>query len=843
MKMRTLTKILALLTLMISLFVGYSTFVVDHVETLTPTEAVTPVCYIKSSGKKYTRIEKAVQVANNSASNETIVVMDGVNPVIESSFTINSNVTLLISYSGETLSNKAANIKNTETDLSKQVLKKTVILSNKATITNNGTIEIGGVLSGGSGNQPFAGHTGVDYAQILMTPGTKITNSGSIFCFGYIRDGDYNKETKEFTYKYYETGGGKIENTGGHFYIPFILRDYRGGTSMVSIGNSIDTYHVSAFNQIDFRNVTCSISFDYYSHMIAYANLYTGEAAGGIIKAQMNSTDIAFIGLADSLGSYLIEPTNENFKLVAHTNINDEVTQVDIFGGAKTNAMKLDVHVGDGALSFDASVSTEKVFFPLSFRIQVELHKAANQSTASFAIDQKYKIMAGSSITIDEGVTLNANEIIVYGKDDFIDGSSSSQNIGGTKYPRSNPVTGKALEEGKLIVNGTLNVSTLGGFIYTQTNKALLNINSSASSTSNEAKTQDTSSRLPTGYKLSDVYTISKNVSFMTLNNYSQSTFVQLDNVPVGSYPSFERNSSYGFISDQTIFNINYVDDFDNVTSHGITVNNNVTQITKNTVVNLETPTNDDLVFAGFYMLSGSTKINISKLSVMDMIQYVNSDGTFTVYMEWEENTKTPTTIQFKNYDSSGNLVNTTESYISYAGKEFTINSTSDNTSRPIQVNTGHRLIFTFSHWLVQDSSGTTILNSNINGNTFTVPETADNVIYVIPEYSSTKELLISLTNKSYGNKNVIQKATLMSSSGTIDLLTNSNQYCSINDSLYVEIYKQSLFTNMTCSIKIGDTTIKLTQSENNRAKTINLSDYSEYFNSSSGPITITASA
>ena len=47
----------------------------------------------------------------------------------------------------------------------------------------------------------------------------------------------------------------------------------------------------------------------------------------------------------------------------------------------------------------------------------------------------------------------------------------------------------------------------------------------------------------------------------------------------------------------------------------------------------------------------------------------------------------------------------------------------------------------------------------------------------------------------------------------------------------------------MTCSIKIGDTTIKLTQSEKNRAKTINLSDYSEYFNSSSGPITITASA
>ncbi|MCI5631137.1 MAG: hypothetical protein MR345_02060 [Bacilli bacterium] len=832
MKMRTLTKILALLTLMISLFVGYSTFVVDHVETLTPTEAVTPVCYIKSSGKKYTRIEKAVQVANNSASNETIVVMDGVNPVIESSFTINSNVTLLISYSGETLSNKAANIKNTETDLSKQVLKKTVILSNKATITNNGTIEIGGVLSGGSGNQPFAGHTGVDYAQILMTPGTKITNSGSIFCFGYIRDGDYNKETKEFTYKYYETGGGQIENTGGHFYIPFILRDYRGGSSMVSIGNSIDTYHVSAFNQIDFRNVTCSISFDYYSHMIAYANLYTGQAAGGVIKAQMNSTDIAFIGLADSLGSYLIEPTNENFKLVAHTNINDEVTKIDIYGGAKTNAMKLSISIA----GIDKTVSTENVFFPLSFRLKVTLHKTDNQTSASFTIAQKYKIMAGSSLTIDKGASLTANEIIVYGKDDFIDGSSSSQNIGGTKYPRSNPVTGKALEEGNLIVNGTLNVSTLGGYVYTQTNKALLNITSSASSTSNEAKTQDTSSRLPTGYKLSDVYTISKTVSFMTLNNYSQSTFVQLDNVPVGSYPSCERNSSYGFISDQTIFNINYVDDFDNVTSHGITVNNNVTQITKNTVVNLETPTNDDLVFAGFYMLSGSTRINISKLSVMDMIQYVNSDGTFTVYMEWEENTKTPTTIQFKNYDSSGNLINTTESYTSYAGKEFTINSTSDNTSRPIQVNTGHRLIFTFSHWLVQDSSGTTILNSNINGNTFTVPETADNVIYVIPEYSSTKELLISLTNKSYWWKNVITSAKL---NNTIDLLTNTNnQYCGINDSIYVQI---SSSKNMKCSIKIGNSTIIELNQTTSQIANFSLSTYKDIFDNSTGPLIIEA--
>ena len=782
MKMRTLTKILALLTLMISLFVGYSTFVVDHVETLTPTEAVTPVCYIKSSGKKYTRIEKAVQVANNSASNETIVVMDGVNPVIESSFTINSNVTLLISYSGETLSNKAANIKNTETDLSKQVLKKTVILSNKATITNNGTIEIGGVLSGGSGNQPFAGHTGVDYAQILMTPGTKITNSGSIFCFGYIRDGDYNKETKEFTYKYYETGGGQIENTGGHFYIPFILRDYRGGTSMVSIGNSIDTYHVSAFNQIDFRNVTCSISFDYYSHMIAYANLYTGQAAGGVIKAQMNSTDIAFIGLADSLGSYLIEPTNENFKLLAHTNINDEVTKIDIYGGAKTNAMKLSVSIA----GIDKTVSTENVFFPLSFRLKVTLHKTDNQTSASFTIAQKYKIMAGSSLTIDKGASLTANEIIVYDKDDFIDGSSSAQNIGGTKYPRSNPVTGKALEEGKLIVNGTLNVSTLGGYVYTQTNKALLNITSSASSTSNEAKTQDTSSRLPTGYKLSDVYTINKGVSLYSLDYYKGNTFSIKDNIPVGSYSSLNAGNSYGFFTGYTNFKINYINVSSNPNFDNSKVNNtNISEFNKYTSTSLLKSSYEGGLFKtnGYYLDSSLTN-QITSIEGSSLVQSLinENNDTLNVYVSWIDNSTY--TIQYSFYKSSGiqtsvvidNVeLNNLSSYSASSSSLSEFSNTFETYAVDENGKKFSKTIHTFSKWTLESgaqiSDGSSI-NESMDAN-------GDKLIEISAYYSENIGYYVEYPNKN----SIIDSVTLNGSE-----LSDTNCYIFSGQSITVKV-------------------------------------------------------
>ena len=802
--MRTLTKILALLTLMISLFIGYSTFVVDHVETLTPTEAVTPVCYIKSSGKKYTRIEKAVQVANNSASNETIVVMDGVNPVIESSFTINSNVTLLISYSGETLSNKAANIKNTETDLSKQVLKKTVILSNKATITNNGTIEIGGVLSGGSGGQAFAGHTGVDYAQILMTPGTKITNSGSIFCFGYIRDGDYNKETKEFTYKYYETGGGQIENTGGHFYIPFILRDYRGGSSMVSIGNSIDTYHVSAFNQIDFRNVTCSISFNYSSHLIGYANLYTGQAAGGVIKAQMNSTDIAFIGLADSLGSYLIEPTNENFKLVAHTNINDEVTQVDIFGGAKTNAMHLSVSVA----GIDKSVSTENVFFPLSFRLKVALHKADNQTSASFSIDQKYKIMAGSSLTIDKGASLTANELIVYGKDDFIEESSTSvHNIGGTKYPRSNPVTGKALEEGKLIVNGTLNVTKFGGFVYTETSNAALNISSSATSSSNEAKKQDTSSLSPTGFKLVEVYTINKGVSLYSLDYYKGNTFSIKDNIPVGSYSSLKAGNSYGFFTGHTNFKINYINVSSNPNFDNNKVNNtNISEFNKYTSTSLLNSSYEGGLFKtnGYYLDSSLTN-QITSIEGSSLVQSLinENNDTLNIYVSWIDNSTY--TIQYSFYNSSGtqkiiaiedveqnNLSSYTVSSSSLSGFSNTFNTYAEKDGKRFS-----KTIHTFTNWVIENgsqiSNGTSIAESmDANGDKL-IEITAyysENTGYYVEYTENSAVYSIKINNNDYSTTNcyiftnqrlTIELKVRVTKKGTV-YVSNSNN--SLSDSI-----------------------------------------------------------
>ena len=786
MKMRTLSKILALLTLMLSLFVGYSTFVVDHVETLTPTEAVTPVCYIKSTGKKYTRIEKAVQVANDSDSNETVVVMDGVNPVIENSFTINSNVTLLISYSGETRSTKAASESHTETDLSGQILTKSVILTNNSTITNEGTIEIGGILSGGNGGVAFAGHTGADYAQILMTPGTKITNKGSIFCFGYIRDGGYNKETKEITYKHYETGGGSIENTGGNFYIPFILRDYRGGTTMVSIGNSIDTYHVSAFNQIDFRNVTCSISFDYNSHLTGYANLYTGKAAGGIIQAQMNSTDITLIGLPKTIDSntivYLIEPTSTSFKLVAHTNINDEVTKIDIYGGARTNSMTLDVHVGS---VIDASVSTEKVYFPLSFRTQIALHKAENQSTASFAMDQKYKIMAGSSVTIDEGVTLNATEIIVYGKDDFIDGSSSEHNVGGTKYPRSNPVTEMALEEGKLIVNGTLNVTKFGGFVYTETSDAVLNITSSATSSSNEAKKQDTSSLSPTNYKLAEVYTINKGVSLYSLDYYKGNTFSIKDNIPVGSYSSLKVGDSYGFFTGHTNFRINYINvssnpNFDN----NKVTNTNISEFNKYTSTSLLKSSYEGGLFKtnGYYLDSSLTN-QITSIEGSSLVQSLinENNDTLNVYVSWIDNSTY--TIQYSFYKSSGIQTSVVIDNVelnnlsSYSASSSSLSGFSNTFETYVEKNGKKfsKTIHTFSKWTLEN--GTQINDgSSINES---MDANGDKLIEISAYYSENTGYYVENIDKN----SIINSVTLNGSA-----LSDTNCYIFSGQSITVTV-------------------------------------------------------
>ena len=622
------------------------------------------MAYIVGRDEKYTSIEKAVTVANGLDSTATTsyivsVYVDSNKDVvtISNSFTINSNVTLLIPFV-DAADNKTTPTRSTKTPdkdneyaqvttLDKATLKKTVVVNSNVTITNNGTIEIAGELSGGSGGQNYAGQTAGRYSEIIMSPNSKIQNNKTIECYGYINEGTYNAATKTITRKYAETNGGKIVNSGAYFGMPFVLRDYRGGSAMKAIYDKMDDLRISAFNQIELMNVNCEISFDASSKLVAYANLYTSkkDIIGSIgIPAQMNSTDIRFIGAKNGDEFYLIEPSNDNFLLVAHRDMTSQINNVQIYGGAKTNSMSLNVTI----VGMPINVSTEKVFFPLSFRHRISLLAGNKVSNPSFTMDQRFKIMPGSSFYVGKGATLNVNELAVYKRSDFDDTGSK---VGGQKYPTKYPGDGSLIGDGRLIVDGTLNANSLSGYCEVTKADAVTNIKNSTSLTLYEAKTND-------GTSLTESYTIPTKLSLNHLDRYHGTTFSEETDLATGTYTSIQRSEDYGFITDGTLYEIKYhvinaISGFDE--NKVIPQSTGVSRKTSEKI-NYPTYQNNEYVCKGVYFDGEKSK----EVTVLDSssLNYLDSEKYINLFVEWTLRTSNMAVYSFENINGNHELIN-----------------------------------------------------------------------------------------------------------------------------------------------------------------------------------------
>ena len=60
-------------------------------------------------------------------------------------------------------------------------------------------------------------------------------------------------------------------------------------------------------------------------------------------------------------------------------------------------------------------LSTTEAYFPLSYRINIELFACEDQTIANFGItNQRVKLLPGSSLTIGDKCLLKSNELIVY---------------------------------------------------------------------------------------------------------------------------------------------------------------------------------------------------------------------------------------------------------------------------------------------------------------------------------------------------------------------------------------------------------------------------------------------
>ncbi len=423
--------------------------------------------------KYYITVEKAMAVA---VSGNTVYVIPGANPTINTTIYINSGITLSLPYEGTITGVDLDSTTGMETgkyfDYNKGILdfktgssysnttlrKSNVTLASGASIniSSGANLVIGGKIDGGGGTY-ISGMTAGVYSQITLSKNSYIISSGLIRNYGYIVTNDVNSSV--------------VLNNGAALYMPFVVYEHRGGsifTGMAGgystllqglVGNELTpTLQCSPFNRFILPNVIGKTKIMYGATLYGVADLYANE--------QHNITSVNIIGTSSSS---LIQLSSSQYSYAEADFDYDTLTNdLDIYGGATINSMQLSITVDIKIKVLTVNLSTNSILFPVTHLFDVSLNKHPNQSTAIYNSTQGLKIMSGSKLTIEKGATLNISDIVVYQENDYIDNYGAALN-GKNSYP-----TG--MGDGQLIVNGTLNATNLGGIVNSTSDGAKLKV-------------------------------------------------------------------------------------------------------------------------------------------------------------------------------------------------------------------------------------------------------------------------------------------------------------------------------------------------------------------------------
>ena len=338
-------------------------------------------------------------------------------------------------------------------------------------MTVNGTLELSGELSGGGAGKNFSGQTNGNHARLLLGKSSKINVvGGTILSYGFIYETEKNN-------------GSEINlDNASNLTQPLVVRDHRGGSYMYGVyddmGTSSSDKAASPFSRFHFVNVSPKITFAKGATMKAWANLYAGD--------QQNVTTVTMIGTGSDA---VIQLNNDMSYIKAKYDVDTQVCNLDIYGGAAINSMIIEIKLG---LFGSQTISTANCFFPITCYFHVTLNQAHGQTeTAVYSSTNRFKIMPGGSLTVSEGASFSADKIMVY--ETFIDEHPNSPYPQYKEpYPTSNDAgkyasgfVGTAIEPGKLVVEGTLSVGSLGGKL-TATNAENVTITSAGYCTSYE---------------------------------------------------------------------------------------------------------------------------------------------------------------------------------------------------------------------------------------------------------------------------------------------------------------------------------------------------------------------
>lgn len=301
-------------------------------------------------------------------------------------------------------------------------------------VTINGTIIIRGLL--GVTSQGLSGHTSKEHSQIINNGTMTLKNGATLVARGYIK------------------GSGKaIYESGSTVYMPFVIIDFRGGTSTVGAYNS---GAISPFNEFEMPNVQCTQLIESGSTIIGYCDLY-------IATDEEHKTSTAQIfGASSSLLNLTSGYIEKTYEASGNSYNSDRKTTLNIYGDLANGSLQMEIDVKN---ILKANVDTTAVFFPINYRYVINILSGTTTMKSSF------KFLPGSSLYVGKNATLNLDPsekesdigLTFYQESDWNDTGSGAP---GRTYP-----TGKG--DATFTIAGTVNIITgtyTTGWLFKQDN-------------------------------------------------------------------------------------------------------------------------------------------------------------------------------------------------------------------------------------------------------------------------------------------------------------------------------------------------------------------------------------
>lgn len=457
--------------------------------------------YVKVKGVKvgnnYYTIEDALDVAEEGQTifvlNDTAFATQEIAGVLYNDVkfkTVKTGVTLLLPFNeNDTVGHIGAgeegsdNYKATAALTGTAKLYKTLVIPEGIEVIVNGELIVGaqtGTTAAGGVQNGVRGN----YCEISLG-GTITLNNATLEVYGYIKgNGEITANNTTVIENLCITGWlGGSESAGR----------YIGDGKSLAFSTNEKNPEQFPFSHYELRSVQSSITLHKGSKLQGYAKIATSAIAG--IKAQINEAWLPFVSSDNNESSGLVRMKSSDAKVVK--TFKGGRVGIETYGSVEDGYTSVTLEV----VNMTISMTSEKVFFPICGKTDIVI------KSGTFTQKYKYKLMPGSTLTIENGATLNQNGSIVVYTGDFKD-------VTDTHYP-------SGLGDARFTVDGTININgAFGGKVLSTTaGKVVVGANATITDVYSPEGKGGVSKILMTSYTRLDKTMTTKSLVFVNANN------------------------------------------------------------------------------------------------------------------------------------------------------------------------------------------------------------------------------------------------------------------------------------------------------------------------------------